>query len=422
MSRLFKFLVLAALALVCAAPAQQLAQHSEGGADPHGKREGVDTESEKDPRPTPDDLVVKEAVQRGLRHLARIQQNDGSWLNNIGNKLGEDYQVNPDGEWKPNVGVTAICCMAFIAAGHTPSRGEHRLVVGRGLKFIMDSVDQQMGWISRNGTRMYEHSFCALLLAEVYGMTRDEVVLRHLRGAIKFIIDSQNQFGAWRYIPNQSESDMSVCVCQLQALRAAANVGVNVPTKTIEDAKDYVRRSYRVRSNGLNPAGGFMYQLERDYDPRDTFALTAAGIVALQSAGEYASHTFKYTSEMTGQTMTKTIDLNKSFIYLQRLRPETEEGGPITPSRRWSHSYGFYYGHYYAAQAFHQYQYSGASGLREWQNWNRQNRVNFLKMQHDNGAWTDEIGGYNPEHNSYATAMACLILNIPTGFLPVFQN
>jgi len=53
MSRLFKFLVLAALVLVCAAPAHQLAQRSEGGADPHGRREGVDTESEKTPAPRP---------------------------------------------------------------------------------------------------------------------------------------------------------------------------------------------------------------------------------------------------------------------------------------------------------------------------------------------------------------------------------
>jgi hypothetical protein len=419
MGRAFTFLLSLCVAMLFMAPAP-LAQRDDGGTLP--PRETVDPENDKDPRPTPDDLKVKECVEKGLRHLARIQQADGSWLNNIGNKLGDEYQVNPDGFAKPNVGVTAICCMAFIAAGHTPSRGEFRLTVGKGLKFIMDSVDTQMGWISRNGTRMYEHSFCTLLLAEVYGMTRDEVVLKHLRGATKFIVDSQNQFGAWRYIPNQNESDMSVCVCQLQALRAAANVGINVPVKTIEDAKDYVRRSYRTRSNGFNPPGGFMYQLERDYDPRDTFALTAAGIVALQSSGEYASHTFVQLDERTGISYKKQIDLNKSFLYLQRLRPEVEEGGPITPTRRWAHSYGFFYGHYYAAQAFHQYQFSGPSGLRAWQDWNRQNRINFLKMQHDNGAWTDEIGGTNPEYNAYATAMACLILNIPTGFLPVFQN
>ncbi len=398
------------------------AQRDDSGVDPSSPRGGIDTDVEKDPRPTSDDLRVKEAVEKGLRHLARIQQNDGSWVNNIGNKLGDEYQINPDGYGKPNVGVTAICCMAFLAAGHTPDRGEFRFAVARGLKFIMDCVDPQRGWISAYGTRMYEHSFCTLLLAEVYGMTRDEVVLRHLRGATKFIIDSQNQYGAWRYIPNQNESDMSVCVCQLQALRAAANVGVNVPSGTIEAAKDYVRRSYRTRGNGFNPPGGFMYQLERDYDPRDTFSLTAAGVVALQSAGEYSSHTWTYRSELTGQTLTKTIDLNKSFVYLQRLRPEAEEGGPISPTRRWGHSYGFWYGHYYAAQAFFQYQFSGPAGERAWVEWNRTNRINFLKMQHGNGAWTDEIGGYDPDRTAYATAMACLILNIPAGYLPVFQN
>ncbi len=419
---MFKRWILAGLILVAFVAAPK-AQRDDSGVDPAVPREGIDTESEKDPRPTQDDQRVKEAVEKGLRHLAKIQQNDGSWVNNIGNKLGDEYQVNPDGYAKPNVGVTAICCMAFLAAGHTPDRGEFRFHVANGLKFILSRVDPQMGWISAFGTRMYEHSFCTLLLAEVYGMTRDEVVLRHLRGATKFIVDSQNQFGSWRYIPNQNESDMSVCVCQLQALRAAANVGVNVPSKTIEDAKDYVRRSYRVRANGFNPPGGFMYQLERDYDPRDTFALTAAGVVALQSAGEYNTHTWSYDGGTTGTArVTKTIDLNKSFVYLQRLRPETEEGGPISPSRRWGHSYGFWYGHYYAAQAFYQYQFSGISGARAWQDWNRTNRLNFLKMQHANGAWTDEIGTYDPERNAYATAMACLILNIPAGYLPVFQN
>jgi hypothetical protein len=55
-------------------------------------------------------------------------------------------------------------------------------------------------------------------------------------------------------------------------------------------------------------------------------------------------------------------------------------------------------------------------------NWNRMNREHFLAMQHDNGAWTDEIGGWDAENNAYATAMACLVLGIPRGFLPIFQN
>ena len=39
--------------------------------------------------------------------------------------------------------------------------------------------------------------------------------------AVKLIVDCQNDQGAWRYVPYAIDSDMSITVCQLQALRAA---------------------------------------------------------------------------------------------------------------------------------------------------------------------------------------------------------
>jgi hypothetical protein len=253
---------------------------------------------------------------------------------------------------------------------------------------------------------MYSHAFCSMFLAEVYGQTRDPVVLSHLRNAIRFIVESQNRQGAWRYIPNQADSDMSICVCQLQALRAASNVGVLVPKKAIKAAKDYVRKSY----NHNRVPGSFKYQI--DWDPRSTFPLTAAGVVALQSLGEYSSHT--YISDH-GQRI--TLDLNRSIEYIRNNRPD-RTSAYLVPGTR-TCDYGFWYGHYYAAQAMYQYQYVSP---RTWAEWNRLNRRHFLKLQHSNGAWTDEIGGWDAKKNGYATAMACLILSIPRGYLPIFQN
>ena len=43
-------------------------------------------------------------------------------------------------------------------------------------------------------------------------------------------------------------------------------------------------------------------------------------------------------------------------------------------------------------------------------------------MQQSNGAWIDEVGGFNKDKNAYATGMACLILSIPRGYLPIFQT
>jgi hypothetical protein len=392
------------LALACAAcvVASVIAQDSPEFGPPRGATEEV-----RDPSPTSSDLEVQRAVDKGLKHLASIQSHEGSWSNDIGNKLGNSYQRNIDGIGKPHLGVTAICCMAFMAAGHMPDRGEYHINVARGLAFVLDNIDRDTGWISKFGTRMYEHAFCSMFLAEVYGQTRDPVVLDHLRNAIRFIVESQNKQGSWRYVPNQQDSDMSICVCQLQALRAAANVGVLVPKNAIEDAKDYVRKSY----NHYYNSGSFKYQI--DWDDRSTFALTAAGIVALQSAGEYASHT--YTPREGGQQI--KLDLNASIVYLRQNRPDRSASYMIPGTRICD--YGFWYGHYYAAQAMHQYQFVSK---REWDDWDAMNRKHFLKLQHSNGAWTDEIGGFDQTKNAYATAMACLILSIPRGYLPIFQN
>ena len=359
----------------------------------------------RDPKPSAEDILVAAAVDKGLAHLANIQNSDGSWSCNVGNKLGPGYQVNQDGFGKPHLGVTAISCMAFMAAGHTPDRGEYRTRVGAGLRFVLTHITDT-GWISHYGTRMYAHAFCSMFLAEVYGMTRDPVVLRALRAAAKFIVDSQNEQGSWRYSPNQIDSDMSICVCQLQALRAASNVGVRVPRSAMEAAKGYVRSSY----NGFNRRGSFRYQT--DWDLRSTFALTAAGVVALQSMGEYDTH--YYFEDLRGRRVRKELKLELSMGFLESNRPDRHS---VVRA-----DYGFWYGHYYAAQAMYQYQFAHPGGKRTWRDWNNKNRRHFLAMQQSNGAWVDEIGGWNRKKNSYATAMACLILSIPRGYLPIFQN
>jgi hypothetical protein len=287
--------------------------------------------------------------------------------------------------------------------------------VGAGLAFILANLDRDTGWISAFGTRMYSHAFCTMFLAEVYGQTRDPVVLSNLRNAVKFIVDSQNEQGAWRYVPHQIDSDMSICVCQLQALRAASNVGVLVPKGAIENAKDYVRKSY-VQGGGWGrggAGGSFRYQL--DWDDRSTFALTAAGVVALQSMGEYDSHTFEVETD-GGRALRGSLDLTRSVAFLLEERPD-QKGRSVRPGT--GCNYGFWYGHYYAAQAMYQYQFVNE---RAWREWNELNRLHFLAMQHENGAWTDEIGGPDKNKNAYATAMACLILSIPRGYLPIFQN
>ena len=157
------------------------------------------------------------AVNAGLAWLANEQQADGSWSCKIGYKVNESYSYDRE---MGHVGVTSLACIAFLAGGHLPGRGEYGEVVEKGLEFILASVKGD-GYISRYGSRMYSHAFATLFLAEIYGMTHRDDVRLNLQKAVDFIVKSQNAQGGWRYEPYAPESDMSIVVCQVLALRAA---------------------------------------------------------------------------------------------------------------------------------------------------------------------------------------------------------
>ena len=72
---------------------------------------------------------------------------------------------------------------------------------------------------------MYSHGFGTLFLAEAYGMTRRPEIREKLEKAVRLIIDTQNSEGGWRYQPVRRDADLSVTICQINALRAARNAG-----------------------------------------------------------------------------------------------------------------------------------------------------------------------------------------------------
>ena len=241
------------------------------------------------------DNELREAVARGHEWLAAHQHADGYWAELVGYKLNTDYQTLDERPLQ-HVGVTALALMSFLAGGHLPDRGKYGKELSRGLNFVL-SASQDDGQIQLNGTRMYSHAFATLFLAEVYGMVERDDVKRVLQRSVDLIVDSQNAEGGWRYRPFARESDMSITVCQVLALRSARNVGIHVPITTIKNAQNYVYRS-AVRDNdrsnrygshgGYGDQGGsFRYQ-NRD-NTRATFPLTAAGVTTLYAAGEYDS-------------------------------------------------------------------------------------------------------------------------------------
>jgi hypothetical protein len=188
-----------------------------------------------------DSVVVtpqqKQAVEHGLEWLAANQSADGSWIARIGYKLMTGYEYTAAD--KGHVGVTALAGMAFLAGGHLPGRGRYGPTVDRALDFVLSCV-QPDGYITHAGSRMYSHAFATLFLAEIYGMTHRRDVREKLQLAVDFVVSSQNADGGWRYEPYAVESDISIVVCQVLALRAARNIGIRVPKAVVDKAARYV--------------------------------------------------------------------------------------------------------------------------------------------------------------------------------------
>lgn len=339
------------------------------------------------------DQDLRDAVARGHEWLAAQQDADGYWAELVGYKLNNDYEALNE---RPlaHVGVTSLALMSFLAGGHLPDRGRYGEVISKGLDFVLRS-SQDDGQIMSNGTRMYSHAFATLLLAEVYGMVERDDVKRVLQRSVDLIVDSQNAEGGWRYRPFARESDMSITVCQVLALRSARNVGIHVPITTIKNAQSYVYRSavrsndrsyrYRGRRSYGDQGGSFRYQ-NREHT-RATFPLTAAGVTTLYAAGEYDTPVIRDALDY----MDRQVD---SF------------------SRQWRGHYFFFYGHYYAVQAYY------ITGDPKWQRYFRTVKAMLLDSQQRDGRWQCRVG----PGDAFGTAVGTLILQIPLQYLPIFQR
>ncbi len=331
------------------------------------------------------------AVKAGLAWLAANQEANGSWNCKIGYKVNEGYNYERE---TGHVGVTSLACIAFLAGGHLPGRGEYGEVVEKGLEFVLSSVKDD-GYISRFGSRMYSHAFATLFLAEIYGMTHRDDVRLNLQKAVDFIVKSQNAQGGWRYEPYAPESDMSIVVCQVLALRAARNIGIRVPKSTVDRAARYVVDSavsgndFTRRGFGSRAAEAGTFHYQKESNSRSSFALTAAGVTALNGLGIYSDES-----------------IQNGLDYLRR-----RLSGFNSKYGRNGH-YFFWYGHYYGVQAMY------TAGSPYWEPYFVTLRDKLIDMQEADGAFPNGVGPGKP----LSTAMGVLILEIPYRYLPIFQR
>lgn len=314
---------------------------------------------------------IDEAIEKGLEFLKNNQDASGCWKDSSNNK---------------SPALTGLSLMAFLSAGHVPGEGKYGEVSAKAVRWLLDN-QLPNGLIATQGHgEMYHHGICTLALAEALGMTDGKLadqVRQKLQKAIEIILVAQKTTGTnkggWRYQVTSVDADLSITVWQLMALRAAKNLGCDIPPERIEWAVEYVKRCRDGNS------GGFTYQAGSG---SPSASRTGMGILAL---------------EICGKEWHKTREALKAGDYLLSRPP------------RWGEQH-YYYAVYYSSQGMFQL------GGNYWESFKPKLHKVLLDNQKDSGAW---VGGDSSDSRigpNYCTSMSVLALTVEYRFLPIYQR
>lgn len=316
-----------------------------------------------------EDQAVDDAVANALKYLAQQQRHNGCWNVEV---MGE------------STGISSLAVMAFLAAGHVPGEGPYGQVIDRGVAYVLEKQDASGMIVDQRGHGpMYDHGISTLMLSEVAGMTSKEKSARTrqvLENAVKLILKSQmvkkpiREAGGWRYQANSGDSDLSVTCWQLLALRAAKDIGCDVPAENIDLAVNYVKKCSHSSGFGYQPGQG------------PTSSLTGVGVLALQICGHH-----------------EDPEVEAGVQFLRRQPQRIDE--------QW-----FFYGAYYSA--FSGYKYGGP----DWEVTKDRLFSQLLTNQSALGHWDSRNQNEKRFGPIYTTSLAVLALTVEYGYLPIYQR
>ncbi len=321
------------------------------------------------------------AVARGLKWLARYQNEDGSWSLDAfhlapratGKETGQGGRSDTAG--------TALALLPFLGAGQTHERGEYAETVAKALQWLIDHQAPNGDLRGSGIGRMYAHGQAAIALCEAFALSKDERLREPAQQALDFIIKAQHSAGGWRYQPGQP-GDTSVVGWQLMALRSGTMAYLIVPRKTFEAAGRFLD------SVASGPHGSqYAYMRHRGPTPR----MTAEALLCRQYLGWPKDHP----------------GLQAGVNYLLDRHP---------PDKRRPDIYYWYY----ATQVMHH------MGGSTWERWNRRMRTVLVNTQETRephaGSWAPR-GDFSREGGRvYMTALAVCTLEVYYRHLPLYRE
>lgn len=320
-----------------------------------------------------------QAINKAVRFLTTQQQDDG--------KIADKGDRNA-------TAMTSLALMAMAAVGHQPTDSSREgQAMKKALAYVLrpDRQDKQGYLGGPDGSRMYGHGIITLMLSEMLGMgvdaKQDDLIRDRLQKAVDLILKAQavnkneHNRGGWRYEPRSNDSDLSVTVWEVMALRSARNAGLDVPKEAIDRAVEYIKRCFKKPRREGEPSG-CGYQAGRSPE----YAMAAAGLLSLQVCGAY-----------------DTFEVKSSADWLKAYK--------LDYNREW-----FFYGTYYYSQGM--YQRGGEHAVHA----RKTVEEMLLPKQEGEGAWEARHGQERGAGKVYATAMGVLALAVKYHYLPIYQR
>ena len=342
---------------------------------------------------------TEDAVLEALKWLARHQSADGSW--GVQGYLGQCREGNcnpnpPSASADFDAGVTGLSMLAFLGAGYSHlSKEVHEGinfgdVVRKGLQWMLERQDPE-GFIGPHTQHkeMYNHTICALALAEAYGLTGSGLFKENAQKAIDYIVASQNGGRGWRYSYKSGDNDTSVTGWAVMALKSAELSGLVFPASAYQGARAWLDE---VTEDNYGRVG---------YTHRNTGKV-------------FCGHNAEYDHQ---EALTAISVMSRIFMDRSKSDPRVSSGASMLMRDlpTWEGKKIDFYMWYYTALAL--FQYDGPSGPT-WSKWNKSMVSALVKPQNTRatgckrGSW-EPVDRWSCEGGRvYATAINALTLEI----------
>jgi len=352
------------------------------------------------PVPTPKPEAIDEAIQRGVEFLVARQNKDGSWGSARNTKGLNIYAPVPGAHHAFRAAVTSLAISALVETRSDDPK-------------VLQSLDRGEAWLIEhlaevrraNPEAIYNnwaHAYSIQALVRMFNRHADDAKLRKkIRELVDLQLDLLQRYecvdGGWCYYDFEahtkkpSGSTISfVTATVLVALDEAKQVGVEIPEKLIQRAKDSIRRQ-------RNPDFSYCYGEYLKYTPRrginrpgGSLGRSQACSLAMRLWGDEA---------VTDEVLTTWLDR----LFARNLWLDIGRKRPI-PHESWFQvaGYFFYYGHYYAARCIEQLKPSERPRHQD------QLAQVLLGFQEKDGSWWDYP--FYDYHQQYGTALAIMSL------------